>query len=54
VEWGEGLAELLADDRLEVTLTRATGGAPGDEARTARVVPVGARWVGAGLSSLVA
>jgi tRNA threonylcarbamoyladenosine biosynthesis protein TsaE len=57
VEWGEGLAELLADDRLEVTLTRSTGVSTthdGSEERTAHVVPVGARWVGAGLSRLVA
>jgi tRNA threonylcarbamoyladenosine biosynthesis protein TsaE len=62
VEWGEGLAELLADDRLEVTLTRSTGAdeasadgdSDGEEERTAHVVPVGARWVGAGLSRLVA
>lgn len=59
VEWGEGLAELLAEDRLEITLTRSVGGPegpadPAPEARSARVVPVGARWVGAGLSRLVA
>ena len=54
VEWGEGLAELLAEDRLEVTLTRSTGADEGGEARTAHVVPVGARWVAAGLPGLVA
>jgi tRNA threonylcarbamoyladenosine biosynthesis protein TsaE len=43
VEWGEGLAEGLADDRLEVVLTR-TVGAEGDE-RWVRVVPVGRRWL---------
>jgi tRNA threonylcarbamoyladenosine biosynthesis protein TsaE len=54
VEWGEGLAELLADHRLEVTLTRSTGAEEGSEERSAHLVPVGARWVGAGLSGLVA
>jgi tRNA threonylcarbamoyladenosine biosynthesis protein TsaE len=43
VEWGEGVAEGLADDRLEVVLTR-TVGAEGDE-RWVRVVPVGRRWL---------
>ena len=43
VEWGEGLAEGLADDRLEVVLTR-TVGAEGDE-RWVRIVPVGRRWL---------
>jgi tRNA threonylcarbamoyladenosine biosynthesis protein TsaE len=48
VEWGEGLAEGLADNRLEVVLTRPTGGgdgADGDEPRRVRVIPVGARWI---------
>ncbi|REF37369.1 tRNA (adenosine(37)-N6)-threonylcarbamoyltransferase complex ATPase subunit type 1 TsaE [Thermasporomyces composti] len=61
VEWGEGIAEGLAEDRLEVVLTRpigaqATGGGQtttGDgttsdedaDRRTIRVVPVGRRWM---------
>jgi tRNA threonylcarbamoyladenosine biosynthesis protein TsaE len=59
VEWGEGVAEGLADTRLEVHLTRARGGEETrpDEAvgtedhdpRTLVVSPVGARWIGAGL-----
>ena len=52
VEWGEGVAEGLADTRLEVHLTRARGGDDETEdhdPRTLRVSPVGARWVGAGL-----
>jgi len=57
VEWGEGVAEGLADTRLEVHLTRARGGdrevGPVDtedhDPRTLRVTPVGARWIGAGL-----
>jgi tRNA threonylcarbamoyladenosine biosynthesis protein TsaE len=55
VEWGEGLAETLAEDRLEVTVTRTLGDAPsGAESRRVRVVPVGARWAGSGLAGLVA
>ena len=59
VEWGEGLAETLADDRLEVLITRSTGGGgqatAGDaETRTVRLTPVGARWVGSGLAAVVA
>jgi tRNA threonylcarbamoyladenosine biosynthesis protein TsaE len=37
VEWGHGLAELLSEDYLEVTLE-------GHEVRTASVVGHGARW----------
>jgi tRNA threonylcarbamoyladenosine biosynthesis protein TsaE len=51
VEWGEGLVEGLAADRLEVRLRRphgheADGDAPVDtvEARTARLTGVGPRW----------
>lgn len=47
VEWGHGLAESLAPDRLDVVLTR--GDAPGDETRQVRIVPVGPRWASAGL-----
>ena len=42
VEWGAGLAEVLADDRLEITLTRAVGAESdqpdGDEELDPRVV----------------
>lgn len=44
VEWGDGLAELLADDRLVVEITRSDG--DGDETRTVRLAGVGARWSG--------
>lgn len=40
VEWGEGLAESLAVDRLELSLKRGHG----DEERTVTVTPVGPRW----------
>ncbi|MFD0685579.1 tRNA (adenosine(37)-N6)-threonylcarbamoyltransferase complex ATPase subunit type 1 TsaE [Actinomadura fibrosa] len=41
VEWGEGLAEGLAEDRLEVIISRGNG--PGEE-RAVRIEPVGDRW----------
>ena len=51
VEWGTGLVEGLADDRLEITIWRRQGAAHGadaesSEARTVRIRPVGARWTG--------
>ena len=53
VEWGSGIAEGLAGDRLEVELTRAHGDEQG-ETRTLRITPVGTRWrdvdLGAALS----
>ncbi|PJI94875.1 tRNA (adenosine(37)-N6)-threonylcarbamoyltransferase complex ATPase subunit type 1 TsaE [Luteimicrobium subarcticum] len=65
VEWGEGLVEQLADDRLEVRLERPHGGLPavdGDSAgadedapgaevgvRHVTVVAVGERWDGVAL-----
>jgi tRNA threonylcarbamoyladenosine biosynthesis protein TsaE len=39
VEWGEGLAEALAIDRLELSLTRSD-----DDVRTLELRPVGPRW----------
>jgi len=39
VEWGEGLAEALAESRLEVHLER-----PDEDVRTATIRPVGPRW----------
>ena len=52
VEWGEGLVEALAQDRLEVTLQRPRGGALTDDdlddaaagERVVTVRAVGARW----------
>lgn len=52
VEWGEGLAERLADDRLVVSVRRATGNAPGEQ-RSIGLAAVGARWVGSDLRSAV-
>jgi tRNA threonylcarbamoyladenosine biosynthesis protein TsaE len=42
VEWGEGLVEGLAGDRLHVTIERPQDGA--DETRVVEIVGVGARW----------
>lgn len=45
VEWGEGIAEDLADDRLEIVIHREKGAAQGaGERRTVQVRPVGRRW----------
>lgn len=51
VEWGEGLAEGLSGDRLEMVVRRRRGDAGGDgteetdDTRHVRVHPVGARWL---------
>ncbi|SDQ13602.1 tRNA (adenosine(37)-N6)-threonylcarbamoyltransferase complex ATPase subunit type 1 TsaE [Quadrisphaera sp. DSM 44207] len=51
VEWGRGLVERLAQDRLELELHRGAGGTgSGDgEERTAVLRAVGPRWDGAAL-----
>jgi len=47
VEWGEGIAEGLADDRVEVRIDRAVGGLATDlDPRRVRIAPVGRRWLG--------
>ncbi|HEX4060091.1 MAG TPA: tRNA (adenosine(37)-N6)-threonylcarbamoyltransferase complex ATPase subunit type 1 TsaE [Streptosporangiaceae bacterium] len=55
VEWGEGLAEGLSADRLEITIAftgdrAGTGPGPGesggDEPRTVRISRIGSRWTG--------
>ncbi len=54
IEWGEGLAEELSDDRLKVHVARSHGidaASPEQEARTVTVTPVGARWFGSGVRS---
>ncbi len=55
VEWGEGLAERLADDRLHVSLRRAVGGQDREpsEQRAVTLTAVGARWVGSDIHRLV-
>ncbi|MGD9962103.1 tRNA (adenosine(37)-N6)-threonylcarbamoyltransferase complex ATPase subunit type 1 TsaE [Nocardioides sp.] len=50
VEWGSGVAESLASDRLEITLTRALGDVSGvsvtedHDPRRIVIQPVGLRW----------
>lgn len=67
VEWGEGLAEGLADDRLEIAITAeaAVSGMDGaggegdpddtvaDAPRTVRISAVGERWEGIKLPLLI-
>ncbi len=45
VEWGKGLVEGLAEDRLEITIGRAADPARDDETRTVRMAGTGPRWV---------
>jgi tRNA threonylcarbamoyladenosine biosynthesis protein TsaE len=62
VEWGHGLVEGLAGDRLEVTLERSATAPAGtgaedtddvDELRVVSVSATGDRWAGIDLASLV-
>jgi tRNA threonylcarbamoyladenosine biosynthesis protein TsaE len=46
VEWGRGLAEDLAEDRLEIDISRPHGLEDTDETRTVRWQGVGERWSG--------
>jgi tRNA threonylcarbamoyladenosine biosynthesis protein TsaE len=45
VEWGAGLVEGLAEDRLELVIRRAHGASSSEE-RTVRITAVGDRWRG--------
>jgi len=56
VEWGEGLAEALAETRLEITITRAHGDDLDDDhdVRRFRFAPVGDRWIGSRLAEILA
>jgi tRNA threonylcarbamoyladenosine biosynthesis protein TsaE len=51
VEWGEGLAEDLADSPLEIRITRAVGDAAAEDTdpRTVELDPLGGRWLGVDL-----
>jgi tRNA threonylcarbamoyladenosine biosynthesis protein TsaE len=52
VEWGAGMAEGLADDRLEVRIERAVADEAGElDPRRVVVAPVGRRWLGVSLPS---
>jgi tRNA threonylcarbamoyladenosine biosynthesis protein TsaE len=47
VEWGEGLVEGLADDRLEVRIEReSTAPVDGDDTRIVTITAAGERWRG--------
>ena len=46
VEWGEGLVEELAADRLEVRITMSPAGEPG-EMRWVTLAGIGDRWASA-------
>jgi tRNA threonylcarbamoyladenosine biosynthesis protein TsaE len=53
VEWGEGVAEGLADQRLEIRIERAVADeAPELDPREVRVSPIGGRWLGVRLPVL--
>jgi tRNA threonylcarbamoyladenosine biosynthesis protein TsaE len=54
VEWGGGLAEGLAADRLEVTITPLEVTAAGGETRTVCIAGHGGRWDSAGDSAFLA
>lgn len=51
VEWGEGLAEDLAESPLGVRITRAVAGEAGEDIdpRTVELDPLGGRWLGVDL-----
>ncbi|ASU85619.1 tRNA (adenosine(37)-N6)-threonylcarbamoyltransferase complex ATPase subunit type 1 TsaE [Nocardiopsis gilva YIM 90087] len=46
VEWGEGVAEELSDDRLEISIDRLP-----NDARTVRLTGIGPRWADVVLSA---
>ncbi|MFL1378166.1 MULTISPECIES: tRNA (adenosine(37)-N6)-threonylcarbamoyltransferase complex ATPase subunit type 1 TsaE [unclassified Nocardiopsis] len=48
VEWGEGVAEGLSDDRLEIRIERHP-----DDTRTVHLTPVGRRWADVALPAAV-
>jgi tRNA threonylcarbamoyladenosine biosynthesis protein TsaE len=53
VEWGAGLAEGLADHRLEIDIRRSAAAAEDDADRRLVILrPVGERWSGLDLTSL--
>lgn len=45
VEWGRGVAEWLAEDRLEIDIVRSDD--PADETRTVYLTGLGSRWANA-------
>jgi tRNA threonylcarbamoyladenosine biosynthesis protein TsaE len=53
VEWGEGLAEGLSDERLEISIRRAHGSDLSEDHDPRQIVvqPVGLRWLGVRLGN---
>lgn len=49
VEWGEGVAEGLASDRLQVHIDRSHGAEAGSDVRHVTIDGVGERWSAVGL-----
>lgn len=47
VEWGQGLAESLTPDRLDIVVTRSDNNT--DETRSLRITPAGPRWADSGV-----
>ena len=55
VEWGEGLVEGLADDRLEIWIEREPSDPAGaDDARAVTITGVGERWRALGAATWLA
>lgn len=55
VEWGEGLRELLSEDRLEIDIRRERGErADGSSVRQVTLRPMGQRWSTADLRAVAA
>lgn len=52
IEWGAGLVESLAEDRLEIAITRGRDDPDAGEVRSVVVSPVGSRWAGIDLGAL--
>ncbi len=51
VEWGRGLVEGLAPDRLDIAISRTVGGE--SEVRQVEITTQGKRWDGVGLGELL-
>lgn len=51
VEWGRGLVEGLAPDRLDIAISRTVGGE--SEVRQVEITAQGKRWDGVGLGELL-
>lgn len=52
VEWGEGLAEGLSQDRLEVRIHRSSAENAGPDVRKVEIIGVGRRWANAAVPAV--